>query len=224
MALASFELENDSGFLSSYLSACSLVNLCCSTRNAFVSACTKVGYRWQTTVALKELGLPQSIRLLIERRLAHLSPECRVTLAYAAALGRQFNSALLCQARNLSDDTVAEHIDDAIRTQILMALDGSTNEAGNEHAVNQDADLIFTHDKIREVLALWLNPLRRRTTHRQIAQAIETRYASRLETFYRKLAYHHQMAEETSKAVEYLLKAAHRTTSVDSFVHTRSFL
>ena len=185
---------------------------------------TKVGDRWQTTVALKELGLPQSIRLLIERRLAHLSPECRVTLAYAAALGRQFNSALLCQAHNLSDDTVAEHIDDAIRTQILMALDGNTDETGNEHAVNQDADLIFTHDKIREVLALWLNPLRRRTTHRQIAQAIETRYASRLETFYSKLAYHHQMAEETAKAVEYLLKAADRATSVYAFVEAASFM
>src|SRR5260370_30530230 len=41
MALASFELENASGFLSSYLSACSCVNLCCSTRNTFLSACTK---------------------------------------------------------------------------------------------------------------------------------------------------------------------------------------
>jgi tetratricopeptide (TPR) repeat protein len=185
---------------------------------------TKVGDRWQRTVALEELGLPQSVRLLIERRLAHLSPECRVTLAYAAVLGRQFNSTVLCQACNLSDDTIAEHIDDAIRTQILMVLDGNSDETGNEHAVSQDADLIFTHDKIREVLALWLNPLRRRTAHRQIAQSIETRYASRLETFYSKLAYHHQMAEQITKAVEYLLKAADRATSVYAFVEAASFM
>jgi DNA-binding SARP family transcriptional activator len=185
---------------------------------------TKVRERWQRTVALEELGLPQSVRLLIERRLAHLSPECRVTLAYAAALGRQFNSTLLCQARNLSDDTIAEHIDDAIRTQILMVLDANPHEVGNEHEDSQDADLIFTHDKIREVLALWLNPLRRRTAHRQIAQAIETRYRSRLETFYSKLAYHYQMAEETAKAVGYLLNAADKATSVYAFVEAASFM
>lgn len=47
----------------------------------------KIGERWQTTVALEELALPQSVRLVIERRLAYLSSECRVTLAYAAVLG-----------------------------------------------------------------------------------------------------------------------------------------
>jgi DNA-binding SARP family transcriptional activator len=185
---------------------------------------TKVGDRWQRTVALEKLGLPQSVRLLIERRLVHLSPECRVTLAYAAVLGHQFNSALLCQARNLSDDTIAEHIDDAIRTQILMVTDGSSREAGNEQGKPQDADLMFTHDKIREVLALWLNPLRRRTAHRHIAQAIETRYRSRIESFYSQLAYHYQMAEETAKAVGYLLNAAHKATSVYAFVEAANLL
>lgn len=185
---------------------------------------TKVGDRWQRTVAIEELGLPQSVRLLIERRLAHLSPECRVTLAYAAVLGRQFNSTLLCLARNLSEDTIAEHIDDAIRIQILIVLDGNPHEAGKEHGDSQDADLIFTHDKIREVLALWLNPLRRRTAHRQIAQAIETRYRSRLESFYSKLAYHYQMAEETDKAVGYLLNAADKATTVYAFVEAASLM
>jgi DNA-binding SARP family transcriptional activator/tetratricopeptide (TPR) repeat protein len=184
----------------------------------------KVGDRWQTTVAIEELALPQSVRLVIERRLAHLSPECRVTLAYAALLGRQFNSALLCRARNLSEESIAEHVDDAMRTQILTALDDNTGGTGKEHAASQDADLMFTHDKIREVLALWLNPLRRKTAHRQIAQAIETRYASRLQVYYSKLAYHYQMTEETAKAVEYLQKAAVQAASVYAFVEAADFM
>src|SRR5204863_8507989 len=79
----------------------------------------KIDGRWQTTVSLDELALPQSVRLLIEQRLARFSPECRVTLALASVLGRQFSSSLLCRARNLSEDVVAEHMDDAIRLQVL---------------------------------------------------------------------------------------------------------
>ncbi|HET8846897.1 MAG TPA: AAA family ATPase, partial [Ktedonobacteraceae bacterium] len=79
----------------------------------------KIGDRWQTTIALKELALPQSVLLLIERRLANLSPECRTTLAYAALLGRHFHSSLLSPARNLPEEQIAEHVDEAIRTYIL---------------------------------------------------------------------------------------------------------
>ncbi len=184
----------------------------------------KMGERWQTTVALDELALPDSVRLLIERRLASLSPACRTTLAYAALLGRQFNSTLLCRTRNLSEESIAEHVDDAIRVHILTALDGSAHEARKEQVIGQDADLMFTHDKIREVLALWLNPLRRRTAHRQIAQAIETHYAVRLQARYGELAYHYQVAEEAAKAVEYLRRAAEQATAVYAFTDAASFM
>src|SRR5450755_295122 len=184
----------------------------------------KMGERWQTTVTLDELALPDSVRLLIERRLASLSPACRTTLAYAALLGRQFNSTLLCRTRNLSEESIAEHVDDAIRARILAALDDGTHGARKEQVIDQDADLTFTHDKIREVLALWLNPLRRSTAHRQIAQAIETHYALRLQTRYGELAYHYQVAEEAAKAVEYLRKAAEQATAVYAFTDAANFM
>ncbi len=184
----------------------------------------KMGERWQTTVTLDELALPDSVRLLIERRLASLSPACRTTLAYAALLGRQFNSTLLCRTRNLSEESIAEHVDDAINTHILAALDNGSQGARKEQVIGQDADLAFTHDKIREVLALWLNPLRRRTAHRQIAQAIETHYATRLQARYGELAYPYQVAEEAAKAVEYLRKAAEQATAVYAFTDAANFM
>jgi DNA-binding SARP family transcriptional activator len=181
----------------------------------------KIDDRWQMTVNLEDLELPQSVRLLIERRLVHLTPECRMTLAVAAVLGRQFSSALLCQARNLSEDSIAEHIDDAIRAQILMTVDMPIAASNSSR---QEADLAFTHDKIREVLAQWLNPLRRRQAHRQVAQAIELHYATHLQPYYSKLAYHYQMVEDASKAVDYLLKAAEQAASVYAFVDTASYM
>ena len=176
----------------------------------------KIGDRWQTTIALKDLALPQSVLLLIERRLTNLSPECRMTLAYAALLGRHFHSSLLCPARNLSEEQIAEHVDEAIRTHILTIP--------TEDAFSQDVDLLFTHDKIREVLTLWLNPLRRRTAYRQIAQAIKTRYAPRLQPFYSVLAHHYQMAEESMQAAIYLQKAAEEATKIYAFGEAASLM
>jgi predicted ATPase/DNA-binding SARP family transcriptional activator len=183
----------------------------------------KVHGQWQTTVSLDELALPQSVRLLIERRLLRLSPECRMTLALAAVLGRQFSSELLCRARGLSENSVAEHVDDAIRLHILSPLTRANSLSAltteHIHASQQDFDLAFTHDKIREVLYQWLNPLRRRTMHRQAAQAMEQYYSGSLETYHSLLAYHYQMAEDHSRAVEHFLDASHQASQVYAFTH-----
>ncbi|HEX7737930.1 MAG TPA: AAA family ATPase [Ktedonobacteraceae bacterium] len=176
----------------------------------------KHGERWQTTMALRDLALPQSVRLLIERRLTNVSPGCRLTLAYAALLGRHFHSSLLCPARHLSEDEIAEHVDEALHLHILTIPTDENSQ--------QDVDLLFTHGKIREVLALWLNPLRRRTAHAQIVRALETHYTSRLPTFYKTLAHHCQMAEEPAKAVAYLQKAADQAMSVYAFAEAASLL
>jgi DNA-binding SARP family transcriptional activator len=183
------------------------------------------GERWQSTVKATELEIPQSVRLLIERRLVNLSPDCRTTLALAAVLGRQFSSALLCKARSLSEEVIAEHIDNAIQLQLLSSLiDSSSNRSDVTGYYGQDLDLTFTHDKIREVLYQWLNPLRRRTLHRQVAQAIEARYAAHLQPYYGQLGYHYQMAEDYTKAVDYLLKAANHARSVYAFVDAGNYV
>src|SRR5207244_4896552 len=85
-------------------------------------------------------------------------------------------------------------------------------------------DLTFTHDKIREVLYQWLNPLRRRTLHRQVAQAFEAQYAAQLQPYYGRLGYHYQMAEDYTKAVDYLLKAANHARSVYAFVDAGNYV
>lgn len=175
------------------------------------------GRYWQSTVKPSELDLPSSVRMLVERRLASFSPECRATLALAAVIGRQFSSALLVQARGIPEEEVSEHVESAIQRQML-----SSPALVPQHL--HDVDLTFTHDYIREVLYQWLNPLRRRTLHRQVAQAIETRYATHLQPYYSQLARHCQMADNYPKAVEYLLKAAEQATGVYAFVDAAGYV
>ena len=200
------------------------------------------GERWQSTVKVSELEIPQSVRLLIERRLVNLSPECRITLTLAAVMGRQFSSALLSQAHTMTEDIIAEHIDTAIQLQLLATLDALSGKTSvtrsigdTEHEIEEgqavlspyyqrDLDLAFTHDKIREVLYQWLNPLRRRVLHRQVAQALEDRYGRDKSRPYSQLAYHYQMAEDYGKAVEYLLKAAEQASAVYAFVDAGEYV
>ncbi len=98
------------------------------------------GERWQNTVKVSELEIPQSVRLLIERRLVNLSPECRITLTLAAVMGRQFSSALLSQAHTMTEDIIAEHIDNAIQLQLLATLDAVAGKASIGHTEHQQEE------------------------------------------------------------------------------------
>ena len=203
----------------------------------------------QITTDLDKLTLPPSVRMLIERRLAHLPVECRMMLMVAAILGRQFNSVLLCQACHLAEEVVAQLVDDVMQLHILQPLQEHPPEVGpttvhssafpldslefgvypagkrRESASFLDplegtetsADLTFTHDKIREVLYRGLNPLRCRTLHRQVAQAIEALYSPHLTAYYGTLALHYKMAEEYKKAIDYYQKAFSQACSVYAF-------
>ncbi len=177
----------------------------------------KTGERWQVAVDIDDLTLPQSVRMLIERRLFHLSPASRTTLMTAAILGRQLSSTLLCKACNLAEEMVAQHVDDAIQWHILVPLSANTERQKQSELSHYTVDLAFTHDKIREVLYQGLNPLRRRTLHRQAARAIEGLYSPYLTPYYSTLALHYQMAEEYPSAIEYYLKASQQAFSVYAF-------
>jgi len=186
----------------------------------------KLGDHWQMVVNLDELALPQGVRMLIEQRLVHFSPECRALLLAAAVLGRQFESLLLCEISHLTEEMVAQHLDDAIQAQILMPLQETAGYEGKVRSGSsrRSGDLAFTHDKIREVLYQSLNPLRRRSLHRQTAQAIEALYAQSLVPYYSTLAFHYQMAEDDTRAIDYYLKASQQAASVYAFHDAAAYM
>ena len=87
-----------------------------------------------------------------------------------------------------------------------------------------DGALRFGHSLTREVIYERLLYAQRRSLHRQVAQAIEARYAARLQPYYSRLAYHYQMAENATRAVDYLLKAAQHAASVYAFVNVAEYM
>jgi tetratricopeptide (TPR) repeat protein len=104
-------------------------------------------------------AIVDSVREVIDRRLARLSQPCARLLGLAALDGSVVRGWLL--GRVLADDAdVASLVDEAVATRVL--------------AIDEDSHLRFAHDLFREVLvAAFAAPARRRA-HRALGTALES--------------------------------------------------
>jgi serine/threonine protein kinase/tetratricopeptide (TPR) repeat protein len=109
----------------------------------------------------RSLGLPRSLRELIEQRLRRLSPAARQAGLAAAVLGRESDADLIREVAGLSDDAAVGAIDELLRHQVL------------EQA--KPGQLRFVHDKLREVAYTDAGADRLEGTHGRAATALESR-------------------------------------------------
>lgn len=150
--------------------------------------------------SIAELELPSSIKDTIERRLERLSPGCQEMLRIAALLGKQFRFDELTAVLERSEADLLDLLDEALKARLVQALESETFQ--------------FSHDKIREVLYLEQNPVRRRVLHRQCAERLEALHAGSLAAYSGRLAYHFYHAGEHARALPYARQAADRATAL----------
>jgi ABC-type oligopeptide transport system substrate-binding subunit/predicted Ser/Thr protein kinase len=150
--------------------------------------------RWHRP-SVEELGIPQSVRVAIQARVARLSEQAQDTLRLAAILGRQFALDTLAQAIKADEDRLIDDLESAERSQLIEQVSG---EEGGTFA--------FAHGLIPSTLVDGLRTLQRRRLHHRAAQAIEARHPDDFEA----LAHHYTQAGQAEKAIEYVLKAGDR--------------
>ncbi len=160
------------------------------------------GESWQRK-EIAELAVPQSVIEAIGRRLDRLASETAEALSLAAALGKQFTYVELAAVAGMNEDVLLNALDQATAAQLLRPVG--------------DEALVFTHDKIREVLHRELNPMRRRRLHRRIGEALKTLYAGREEAHIADLAYHFAEAGDLELTLDYSLRAAEAASAL--FAH-----
>jgi predicted ATPase len=112
-------------------------------------------------VAAHRLELPESVRELIERRLARLGEPCLRLLTVAALIGREFELAPLERASELEPYALDEALDEAMKARLIVELPGLEDR------------LAFTHTLIRRTIADRLTRSRRRRIHARVAEALE---------------------------------------------------
>ena len=127
-------------------------------------------------------GIPDTVRDVIARRLARLSPATVRVLTTAACIGRSFDFGLLAALEiERSEAALLEELDEAVAARIVEA--------------QQRADHYrFGHALIRETLYLRLPPARRSSLHRRIGEWLEARVNAPAGRLLPQIAHHFAQA------------------------------
>jgi DNA-binding SARP family transcriptional activator len=144
------------------------------------------------TTTADALGLPERVREVVMVRLERLSERGQALVTLAAVIGREFEFELLQRASGLRAHEAANAVEELVRRQMLRTV-------GDRFKV--------VHDWVREVVYGALLPIRRQLLHRDVAEALETLYASDLEPHLTALGLHYHGGEVWEKAVTFLQRA-----------------
>ncbi len=170
---------------------------------------------YRTDLALAELDVPETVRLVIGRRLARLSPETQKILGTAAAIGRSFTFELLAVSMKAEPDSLLDYLEEAENSGLIS----STVEY-------PEARFRFSHELIRQTVISQVSVTRRQRLHLSVAEALESLNSNALEDVANELAHHLLQAgasADASKAVRFLWMAARRARLQGALTETAEF-
>jgi DNA-binding SARP family transcriptional activator len=144
------------------------------------------------------LAIPQSIRDVIARRLAHLSADCERMLVLASVIGREFALDMLARMGGVSEDELLDILDGALTARVVTDL---PDAAGR---------LRFAHVLIRDTLYDGLTSVRRVRLHRLAVEALEALYGDEPGPHLAELAYHSVAGRDRDKGLRYARGAGDR--------------
>jgi predicted ATPase/energy-coupling factor transporter ATP-binding protein EcfA2 len=143
--------------------------------------------------------IPATLQDLVVTRLDHLRSD-RETALLAAALGRQFGYELFAAISPVQEEKLKVELAKMVSADILY-VDG--------HAPH--CTYFFKHALLEEALYTTIEETKRRQFHQRIAETIERRFLTTVETQPELLAEHFAKAGLIEKAVGYYLKAGLRS-------------
>ena len=120
-------------------------------------------------LSVAELGVPDTVRLVLERQLERLGEGTQTVLSAAAALGPSFRFDLLqvLQGQTRPDDLLTA-VEQAQGLGLLVPSAGGP-----------EASFAFAHDLVRQTLLARMSVLRRRLLHVRAAAALEQGHTAR---------------------------------------------
>lgn len=135
-----------------------------------------------------DLEVPESVRLVVGRRLKRLGASTRAILACAAAIGHSFELKVLEAAAEA--DSMLESLDEAQKTGMIFASSESP-------ALRFE----FSHELIRQTVLSDLSAARRQQLHLEVAGTVERVYSDTLEEHAAELAHCYRLGGDINKAV-----------------------
>jgi len=131
--------------------------------------------------------------MIIQQRLARLSPPARELASLAAVIGREFTFPILAAVSRSDEAQLVQSLDELWRRRVV-------------HERGADA-YDFWHDRIRAAAYEALSAARRRLLHRQVAAALEAAHGDALDAVSGQIAAHYKQAGSPSQAARYYRRA-----------------
>src|SRR4029453_13813188 len=128
-------------------------------------------------------------------------------------LGQEFAWSLLTAVADQPDEDVQ---------RLLAHL--QAEEFIYEHPAFPEPEYTFKHALTQEVAYNSVLLERRRVVHERAAQAIEGRFAERLQEHYNELAHHYSRSGNTAKAVDYLQRAGQQAVERSAYAEAVNHL
>jgi class 3 adenylate cyclase len=159
------------------------------------------GGRWHLVGDVAQLGLPQSVREVVGRRVERLGSDARTALSAAAVIGRDFDLDLLAAVLELPEARLLDLLEEAVAASLLQEIG---ERAGR---------FTFSHALVEHTLYEDLGRTRRARLHHRIAEALEEQCGDEPGERLGELAAHWSAAVvsvDTAKALHYARLAAER--------------
>src|SRR5438105_309437 len=153
--------------------------------------------RFRIEGRIEDIGLPQSVREVVGRRVKRLSEPSRQALAVAAVIGRDFDVDLLARVLETDQDSLLDLLEEAAAASVV----DEASPVGR---------FTFAHALINHTLYEDLSRTRRARLHARIGKALEEMCGDDPGDRVAELAHHWgraATADEPSKAVDYARRA-----------------
>ncbi len=140
------------------------------------------------------LALPPKVRSVIQWRMAMLSPTAQALAQAAAVIGRRFGFDVLARVSDRDEASVEQDLDELWQRQVVRVEGAGVYD--------------FSHDWTRVVAYDAMGPIRRRSAHQRVAQALEAIHAGDLDTHSGQIALHYERAGLSQPAITWYRRAA----------------
>jgi eukaryotic-like serine/threonine-protein kinase len=156
-----------------------------------------------------EMNIPEGLKDVIGKRLSLLTRECNQLLSTASVIGREFMLETLKAVAGMNEEAFVTALKQAVQLSVL-----------EERSQLGVVRYRFTHAFFRQTLYEEMIAPQRLKLHQQVARALETQFAKRLEEHAAELAEHFSHstdAADLKKAIEYGELAAKRAIEVYAY-------
>ena len=173
-------------------------------------------------VATSELAaaVPETLRQLIEQRMAHADPSHRQVLEAAAVVGRRCSAAAVAAANDTDAEEAEAQCSQLARQTLFLERAG-----GEEWPDGTVAGAFeFAHDLYQEVIYERVPPARRTRMHRQVGRRLQAAYGSHDREHAAELAMHFVRGRDVPRAVTYLRVAAEQAVGRSAYAEAHEHI